>query len=193
MAPLLLLEIIVGDTVLLLELLDILLLLLSVELLGHLAVLVVENDDVSIADVEARQMLARVLGVKDVLVHDERRAFGVARVASVSRKHKQVSSSVRSLALYRSLQLDDGDRYVQSNLSNGSELAKDIVHLLGRDLERQVTHVQDAIDFGRQARLHHHRHRHQREEIREGRGEIRRTALRPVAPRWSAAMAMVGE
>ena len=43
--------------------------------------LVVEDDEVAVADVEAGEVVAGVLGVEDVLVHDERRPARLGRVA----------------------------------------------------------------------------------------------------------------
>lgn len=58
------------------------LLLLGVQLLEGLVCLVVEDDEVAVADVEAAEVVARVLGVEDVLVHHEGRAARVGRVAA---------------------------------------------------------------------------------------------------------------
>ena len=43
--------------------------------------LVIEDDEVSVADVEAGEVVAGVLGVEDVLVDDERRPARLGRVA----------------------------------------------------------------------------------------------------------------
>lgn len=44
-------------------------------------------------------------------------------------------------------------RHLHSDLPDGAVLAKYIVHFLARDLVRQITHVQDAIDLGGQTNL----------------------------------------
>ena len=60
--------------VFLFHLLDLLFLLLHVQLLECFRRLVVENDEVAIADVEARKMVTGLLGVEYVLVNDECRS-----------------------------------------------------------------------------------------------------------------------
>lgn len=41
----------------------------------------------------------------------------------------------------------------EANLADRAVLAKDIVHLVARDLEREVAHVENAVDLRREARL----------------------------------------
>ena len=65
------------DAVLLLHLGELVLLLLLIKLLAHLGLLIVENDEVPIGDVEAREMIDGGLGVIDVLVDNERGAASV--------------------------------------------------------------------------------------------------------------------
>uniref|UniRef100_A0A1J3DJ41 Uncharacterized protein n=1 Tax=Noccaea caerulescens TaxID=107243 RepID=A0A1J3DJ41_NOCCA len=65
------------DTILLLQLGNLFFALLLVELLAHLRVLVIQDDEVAIRDVEAGEMVDGVLRVVDILVNDEGRAFGV--------------------------------------------------------------------------------------------------------------------
>ena len=48
--------------------------------------LVVEHDQVSVADVEARQMLTRILGIKDVLVDNKGSAASVGCTTTVWRE-----------------------------------------------------------------------------------------------------------
>ena len=57
------------------------LLLVRVQLLEGLVGLVVEDDEVPVADVEAAEVVASVLRVEDVLVHDEGGAAGLGCVA----------------------------------------------------------------------------------------------------------------
>jgi len=59
------------------------LLLVRVQLLEGLVGLVVEDDEVSVANVEAAQVVARVLGVEDVFVDDESCAASFRSVAAV--------------------------------------------------------------------------------------------------------------
>lgn len=47
----------------------------------------VEHDQVSVTDVEARQVITGVLGIKYVLVHNKCCSFGLSRIAPVN-KHK---------------------------------------------------------------------------------------------------------
>jgi hypothetical protein len=77
-----LLEIVVGDTVLCFELLQVLLLLLGIELLGHLVLLVVQHNDVAVSDIETRKMLTRVLGIKDVFVHHVCGSLGIGSIST---------------------------------------------------------------------------------------------------------------
>jgi len=62
--------------VFLLHLLKFFFLLLHVLLLEGLRRLVVKDDEISVADVEAGQMVARLLSVENILVDDKRSAFG---------------------------------------------------------------------------------------------------------------------
>jgi hypothetical protein len=57
--------------------------------------LVVEHDQVSVADVEARQMLTGILGIKDVLVDNKGSASSVGCTSTVRRekKSKVITSS----------------------------------------------------------------------------------------------------
>ena len=70
-----------GESVLGLHGHELLLLLLCVQLLEGLVGLVVEHHEVPVAHVEAGEVVARVLRVEDVLVHDERRATTLGGVA----------------------------------------------------------------------------------------------------------------
>ena len=56
---------------------------MELSLLTHLMRLVVEHDQVSVADVEARQMLTRILGIKDVLVDNKGSAASVGCTPTV--------------------------------------------------------------------------------------------------------------
>lgn len=47
----------------------------------------VEYDQVSITDVEARQVITGILGIKYVLVHNKCCSFGLSRIAPVN-KHR---------------------------------------------------------------------------------------------------------
>lgn len=67
------------DAVLLLLLLYLCLLLGDVELLLHLRFLVIEYDEIAVAHIEARQMVAGVLSIVDVLIDHECRALSVGR------------------------------------------------------------------------------------------------------------------
>lgn len=71
MNPLKLLIFVKRDTILLLHLDELFLLLLLIELLAHLGLLIVENDEIPIGDVEAREVVDGGLGVVDVLVDDK--------------------------------------------------------------------------------------------------------------------------
>ena len=92
------------------------LLLVRVQLLEGLVGLVVEDDEVPVADVEAAKMVASVLGVEDVLVDDEGGAAGLGCVAN-------------------------------SNLPYCAVFSENVVHLLGRNLVRQVPDVQNSVHF----------------------------------------------
>ena len=52
----------------------------------HLVRLVVEHDQVSVTDVEARQMLTRILGIKDVLVDNKGSATSIGCTTTVWRE-----------------------------------------------------------------------------------------------------------
>lgn len=69
------------DAVLLFGLLDELFLLFDVYLLDTLLGLVIEHDQVAVAHVKAGQVIARVLRVENVLVHNVRGAFRLGRSA----------------------------------------------------------------------------------------------------------------
>lgn len=77
------LEVFGADVVLGLDVVQLLLLLVHVHPFERLVRLIVEHHQVSIAHVEAGQMVARVLGVENVFVDDK---CGSARVWSVSAK-----------------------------------------------------------------------------------------------------------
>ncbi len=66
------------------------LLLVGVQLLESFVGLIVENDQVPVANVEAAQMVASVLRVEDVLVNDERRSSCVGCVSAVVTSKKLV-------------------------------------------------------------------------------------------------------
>lgn len=63
------------------HLFDFFFLFVLVDLLERFVGLVVQDDQVSVADVETGQMVARVFGVEDVFVDDERRPSGFGRVS----------------------------------------------------------------------------------------------------------------
>ena len=56
-------------------------------LLTHLMWLVVEYHQISVTDVEAGEMFAGVLCIKDVLIHDKRSASGVSCTPAVWEAH----------------------------------------------------------------------------------------------------------
>ena len=85
-----------GEAVLGLHGHELLLLLFGVQLLEGLVGLVVEYHEVAVADIEAGEVVARVLRVEDVLVHDERRAPRLGRVA-----HSYLSEGKRKDGLLR--------------------------------------------------------------------------------------------
>lgn len=65
------------DSVLLLHPSDLLLLLFLVEFLAHLGLLVVEHDEVTVGDVEARKVIDGGLGIIDIFVDHEGRTARV--------------------------------------------------------------------------------------------------------------------
>lgn len=75
--PLKLLIFVKRDTILLLHLDELFLLLLLIELLAHLGLLIVENDEIPIGDVEAREVVDGGFCVVDVLVDDKGRAASI--------------------------------------------------------------------------------------------------------------------
>uniref|UniRef100_A0A2P2IK38 Uncharacterized protein MANES_01G177500 n=1 Tax=Rhizophora mucronata TaxID=61149 RepID=A0A2P2IK38_RHIMU len=108
------------NSVFLLHLGDLLLLLLLVKLLAHLRLLVVQNDQVPVGDVEAREVVHSRLGVVDVLVDDE---GGSASVLVGS----------------------------DPDLADRPVLPEDIVHLLARDVEREVADVENPVHLRRKS------------------------------------------
>lgn len=140
-----------GQSVLGLHLRQLGLLFLRVHLLECFTGLVVEDHQVAVANVEAGQVIAGVLGIKDVLVHHEGRPFRFRRV-SPTRIKVDMTRSIRFFWEMADL---------HSDLSDGPELAKDVVHFLGGDFIRQVPDVKNPIDFRRQSHvrsLSGHRH-----------------------------------
>lgn len=84
LCPSLLLQVIGADVVFALDVVQLVLLLVHVDALERLVRLVVEHDQIAVADVEAGQMVAGVLRVEDVLVDDECCAARLRCVATAS-------------------------------------------------------------------------------------------------------------
>lgn len=85
-APALLLQIVRADVVLALDVVQFVLLLVHVHPFEGLVRLVVENDQIPIAHIEAGQMIAGVLRIEDVLVDNEGGAPGFGRVSTANRE-----------------------------------------------------------------------------------------------------------
>lgn len=63
--------------------------------------IVVENNEVTVADVEARQVVAGILGIKDVFVHDISCSSGFRCVPSEKRnKHSEHQTNMCSLIFF---------------------------------------------------------------------------------------------
>ena len=72
-------------------------LLLHVHLLDHLLLLVVEDDQVAVADIETGQMVTGVLGVENVLVDDKGRSARLWRRSAVKGNKKHTHWSIQSV------------------------------------------------------------------------------------------------
>uniref|UniRef100_A0A0V0JCK3 Uncharacterized protein n=1 Tax=Schistocephalus solidus TaxID=70667 RepID=A0A0V0JCK3_SCHSO len=94
--------------------------LVHVNLLELLVLLVVEDNKISIADVETAKMITGIFCVKDVLIHNQ-----------------------SSTLCFRCVSDPD--------LSNGTVLAKYVIHLLRRDVVRQIFHKEDPVHFWRKS------------------------------------------
>ena len=68
---------------------------LLVQLLLHLRRLIVEDNEVPSANVEARKVVNGVLRVVDILVDDKGRAFCIVHVAPVQRAERAVGEGKR--------------------------------------------------------------------------------------------------
>lgn len=64
-----------------LHLIDFLLFLLDVSFLERLTRLIIKHHQVTVADIESGQMVARILRIEDILVHDESGSSRVRRIA----------------------------------------------------------------------------------------------------------------
>ena len=129
------------QAVLCLHLRQLSLLFVSVHLLEGLVGLVVEDDEVAVAHVEPGEVIARVLGVKNVFVHDKGRAASLWGVAS-KKKQTLVSATVCHAMKWH---VD----FLHSNLSDGSEFAKNVVHFFRCDFVGQISNVEHSVDLWR--------------------------------------------
>lgn len=75
---------------LLLDLIQIILRRLRIYFLKRFRRLIVEDDEIAIADVKARQMIARVFRVENVLEDDERGAARLGRIADANLSDRAV-------------------------------------------------------------------------------------------------------
>lgn len=84
----LLLEVLGADVVLGLDVVQFVLFLVDIDPFERFVRLIVENDQVAIANVEAGQMVAGVLRIENVLVDDERCSAGIRSVSAEMKKTK---------------------------------------------------------------------------------------------------------
>jgi len=120
----------------------------------------VQHDEVAVCHVEPRQVVHRHLGVVDVLIHD---IGGAARVLcgapADAGRHKTLTLASAPAATPAPLKTlphsvgthhtasaaagaNTGIRGAQPDLPHSPKLAEDVIHLVRRDVERQVAHVQ---------------------------------------------------
>ena len=99
--------------------------------------LIVENHQISIAHVETRQVLTSILGIENVLIDNKCSSPSVGGTAPVyvcmDEGLRIVGKSCLSSSHVSLMWLD-----LQSDLANGSVLAKYVVHLLRGDLKGEV-------------------------------------------------------
>lgn len=127
-------------------------LLVDVDLLEGLIRLIVQDDQVTVADIEAGQMLTRVLRVEDVFIDHECRSSCLGRVASAEMGRVCEDKREKRLIIMLVYLSDYYYHYyyfhLHANLPDTAVFAEDVVHLFRRDLIREVAHVQNAVHLG---------------------------------------------
>lgn len=114
---------------------------------GHL--LVVKHHQVTPTHVKAREMIKSILCIINVLIHHERRTTSVRSIPQANLsygaklKHEKRACSERATSKVR-----EGECSARR-----CDLAEDVVHLLRRDLKRQVAHVQRPVHLRRQPHI----------------------------------------
>lgn len=90
----LLFQIVRTDVVLALDIVQFVLFLVNVHTFEGLIRLIIQYDQIPIANIETGQMIAGVLGIEDVLVDDESRSARLRRIsAAIIRKQRTIIQS----------------------------------------------------------------------------------------------------
>ena len=90
-------------------------------------------------------MFTRILGIEYILVDYKGGSLRIGSCTTVINKGMQLSFNVTEIVLNGPLSID----YLHSDLSDGSILAKYVVHFFCAYFKGQVSHVQYPVNFRR--------------------------------------------
>lgn len=105
--------------------------------------LVVEYYEISVADVESRQVVARVFRVKNVFVNNKSCAPGLDGISPENTAYKVEEKKTIIQIITPVIYVFN----IHSNLSDSAVFAKDVVHFFSCDFVRQIFDVQNPVNF----------------------------------------------
>lgn len=141
-------EFVCADVIFVFDVYQFLLFLVHIHPFECLIRLIVEHDQIPIANVETGQMIAGIFRIENIFVHNE---CGASCLRCVSPGIKRIPwiELVWTHMLWKVVNL----KRLHSNLSDRSVFAEDVIHFVWGDFVWQITYVQHTIHFGRQSNL----------------------------------------